>query len=80
MAFRYPNVQLLWASTREVDNIRQAQQLGLDIITVPPTILTKWYERRDLSAADVALDTVRGFAADIAQLGYQVLPANRKEA
>lgn len=73
MAFRYPNVQLLWASTREVDNIRQAEQLGLDIITVPPAILNKWVTRRDLTPVDVALDTVRGFAQDIESLGYSIL-------
>ena len=73
MSYRYPNVKLLWASTREVDNIRQAEQSGLDVITVPPTILQKWLSRRDMTPADVALDTVRGFEDDIQALGFSIL-------
>lgn len=73
MSYRYPNVKLLWASTREVDNIRQAEQSGLDIITVPPTILQKWLSRRDMTPADVALDTVRSFEEDIQALGFSIL-------
>ena len=38
---RYPNAKLLWASTREVFNIFQAQRCGCDIITVPHEFLKK---------------------------------------
>jgi transaldolase len=38
---RRPNAQLLWASTRELLNIFQADECGCDIITVTPEILSK---------------------------------------
>lgn len=69
----YDQVRLLWASTREVDNIRQAAQAGIDIITVPPAILNKWLSHRDQSPANVALETVRGFERDINTLGFTIL-------
>jgi transaldolase len=71
---------LLWASTREVDNIRQAQQAGIDIITVPPAILQKWLARREFTPEDVALDTVRGFDQDISTLGFSILDEVAEEA
>ena len=69
----FDNVQTLWASTREVYNITQAEQLGVDIITVPPVILQKYNERRSFTPDDVALDTVHGFDKDIKTLGFSIL-------
>ncbi len=63
---------LLWASTREVINVFQAQELGCDIITVPPAILKK-LSHIGKSQFDVSLDTVKGFAKDIQSLGYSIL-------
>ena len=80
MSHLHPNVDLLWASTREVDNIRQAQQAGIDIITVPPAILQKWLARREFTPEDVALDTVRGFDQDISTLGFSILDEVAEEA
>ena len=80
MSHLHPNVDLLWASTREVDNIRQAQQAGIDIITVPPAILQKWLARREFTPEDVALDTVRGFDQDISTLGFSILEEVAEEA
>lgn len=36
-----PQVELLWASCREMDNIRQANDMGCDIITVTHDVLKK---------------------------------------
>lgn len=80
MAHLHPQVKLLWASTREVDNIRQAAQAGIDIITVPPAILKKWQARRQLTPAEVALDTVQGFERDIKALGFSILDDVNMEA
>lgn len=63
---------LLWASTREVINVFQAQELGCDIITVPPAVLKK-LSKVGKSQFDVSLDTVKGFAKDIETLGYSIL-------
>jgi transaldolase len=64
--------QLLWASTRELLNIFQAQDLGCDIITVPPSILSKM-GNVGASAKQVSLDTVKSFEADIQSLGFSIL-------
>lgn len=69
----YPNVETLWASTREVFNIMQAAKAGIDIITVPPKILSKMNARRDFTPEEVALDTVQGFDRDIQSLGFNIL-------
>jgi len=45
-----PKAQLLWASTRELLNIFQADECGCDIVTVPPEILGKL----DLVGKDLA--------------------------
>ena len=68
-----PNCEVLWASTRELINIFQAQDCGCQIITVPNGILAK---RKNIGRDpyDVSLDTVRGFAKDIAALGFRILP------
>ena len=68
-----PATEVLWASTREVYNIIQAEQLGCEIITVPNGVLEKW-GRRGATAFDLSLDTVRGFAKDIASLGFHIMP------
>lgn len=69
----HPEAQLLWASTREVQNILQAQQMGVDIITVPPTIINKFVANRGKSAQQVSLDTVLGFEKDIKASGLSIL-------
>ncbi|TSD04953.1 MAG: transaldolase [Parcubacteria group bacterium Greene0714_7] len=35
------SIELLWASTRELFNIYEAERIGAEIITVPPSILKK---------------------------------------
>ena len=37
---KYKNVEILWASTREPYNYLQAKNIGCQIITVPPPIIT----------------------------------------
>ena len=68
-----PSCEVLWASTRELINIYQAEVCGCQIITVPNSILAK---RKNIGRDpyEVSLDTVRGFAKDIAALGFHILP------
>ena len=68
-----PHCEVLWASTRELINIFQAGECGCQIITVPNGILAK---RKNIGRDpyDLSLDTVRGFAKDIAALGFRILP------
>jgi transaldolase len=64
--------QLLWASTREVRNVYEAEQMGVDIITVPPAILKK-LNNVGAKALEISLDTVKGFERDIKISGLHVL-------
>jgi len=67
-----PKAELLWASTREVYNILQAEQTGCKIITVPNDILAKFEKLVGTSAADVSLDTVKGFLKDSVAAGFKL--------
>jgi transaldolase len=66
-----PQAELLWASSREVLNIIQAEEAGCDIITLTPDLLKKMAGLgRDLH--DVSLDTVKMFFDDAASSGLKI--------
>jgi len=67
-----PKAELLWASTREVLNILQAQACGCAIITVPHDILAKAASLLGQDLGALSLDTVRMFAKDAAACGSQL--------
>jgi transaldolase len=67
-----PNVQLLWASVREVLNIVHAEECGCHIVTVPHDILAKALKLWSMDLADLSLDTVRMFASDAEKAGYNL--------
>lgn len=67
-----PQAQLLWASCREVFNIFQAQQAGVDIITVTNAVLEK-LDNVGKDATELSLETVRGFNKDVDALGFTIL-------
>lgn len=65
----YPELELLWASPREILNVRQADDLGVHIITVTHDLLKKLpLLGRDLDA--FSLETVRMFHNDAVTAGY----------
>ncbi len=64
-------MEMLWASTREVYNIVQADQIGCDIITVPPDIIKKM-SMFGRSMEEMTLDTVRTFKADSDAAGFSL--------
>jgi transaldolase len=66
-----PNIELLWASPRELLNIFQADDAGCHIITLLPEILNKL----DLVGKELStysLDTVKMFYRDACAAGYQI--------
>lgn len=63
---------LLWASSREVFNVYEADRLGVDIITCTPEIISK-LKTVGKPLEEVSLDTVKGFNKDIQTLGYSIL-------
>ncbi|GMO29341.1 MAG: transaldolase [Termitinemataceae bacterium] len=65
-------IESLWASTREVLNIFQAQDCGVDIITVTNDILKKLpMLGKDLT--QLSLETVQMFRGDALSLGYKIV-------
>ena len=65
----HPGLELLWASPREALNVRQAEDLGVDIITLTPDLLEKVRSfGKDL--ARFSLETVQMFHRDAAAAGY----------
>ena len=71
----YPNVELIWASPRELLNIFQADDIGCHIITVTNDILGKIPTiGKDLS--EYSLDTVKMFASDASKAGFTIATGN----
>lgn len=67
-----PLAELLWASTREVYNIFQADKLGIPIITVPNDLIAKLsLAGKDLE--EYSLETVKDFLKDSTSLGFSIL-------
>ncbi len=67
----YPNVELIWASPRELLNVFQASEIGCHIITVTNDILAKLaLVGKDLT--EYSLDTVKMFHRDAAAAGFAI--------
>lgn len=64
LARQTPNVEIIWASTREVFNVIEADEMGCHIITAPADILKKLTVIGTKSAADLSLDAVKAFRED----------------
>lgn len=65
----YPGLELLWASPREILNVRQADDIGVHIITVTHDLLKKLASfGKDLD--EFSLETVRMFYDDAATAGF----------
>jgi len=69
MVRMYRDMELIWASPRELLNVVQANQIGCHIITITSDILKKLdLLGRDLS--DYSLDTVKMFYDDASKSGF----------
>lgn len=67
----FANVELIWASPREILNVIQADDVGCHVITVSHDLLAKLpVLGRDLEA--FSLDTVRMFYEDAKKAGYTI--------
>ena len=65
------NIKVLWASPREVLNIKQADDIGCDIITVTKDLLDK-LNLFDKDLNSFSLETVKMFYDDAKKSGYQI--------
>jgi transaldolase len=68
----FPSAELLWASCREVLNIRHAADAGAHIVTVPHDILAKALNLWSQNLSEVSLDTVKMFYRDALAAGYSI--------
>jgi len=67
----YPNIELIWASPRELYNVVQANEIGCDIITATNNILRKLPTLgKDLN--QFSLETVKMFYDDATEVGYSI--------
>ena len=66
-----PKSEILWASTRELVNIFQANKIGCQIITVPHEILSK-INNVGKNLEDFSLETVKSFYKDATAAGYKI--------
>lgn len=64
--------ELLWASSRELLNIFQAETCGCDIITCTPEILKK-LPNVGKNLEELSLETVRMFSKDSKDLGFSIV-------
>ena len=65
------NIKVLWASPREVLNIKQADDIGCDIITVTKDLLDK-LNLFDKDLSSFSLETVKMFYDDAKKSGYKI--------
>ena len=63
--------ELLWASSRELLNVFQADQIGCHIITVAKDIIKK-LQLIDYNLEDYSLDTVKTFYKDAADANFKI--------
>lgn len=66
------NIKILWASTREVFNIYQANLLGCDIITVTPDILNKM-KLYNKNLKRYSIETSKSFFDDAKKSNIKIL-------
>ena len=69
-------IEILWASTREVLNIVQANNIGCHIITVPHQILSK-LPSLGKNLVKLSLETVQGFLSDAKKANYKIETNNK---
>jgi transaldolase len=72
------NVEIIWASTREVFNVVEADEMGCHIITAPADVLKKLPLVGTKSAGDLSLAAVKSFRDDAVSAGLRLkVPAPR---
>jgi transaldolase len=61
---KHDKTKILWASTREALNVKQAEQAGCNIITLSPDLIRKKRELFGKDLAQYSLETVQQFHDD----------------
>jgi transaldolase len=72
------NIEIIWASTREVFNVVDADSMACHIITAPADVLKKLPSLGAKTAAELSLGAVQSFREDAIAAGLNhALPAAR---
>ena len=72
------NIEIIWASTREVFNVVEADAMGCHIITAPADVLKKLPALGTRSDAELSLGAVQAFREDALSAGLRMaVPASR---
>src|SRR5437667_11624133 len=72
------NVEIIWASTREVFNVIEADAMGCHIVTAPADILKKLPALGSRTATELSLDAVKTFRDDALSAGLTLtVPSSR---
>jgi transaldolase len=67
------NIDIIWASTREVFNVLEADEMGCHIITAPADILKKLQAIGTKTGAELSLDAVKAFREDAVAAGLTLI-------
>ncbi|MGA8998914.1 MAG: transaldolase family protein [Pseudolabrys sp.] len=71
-------IEIIWASTREVFNVVEADDMGCHIITAPADVLKKLPSLATKTAAELSLAAVKSFREDAVAAGLRLsVPASR---
>ena len=74
------NVEIIWASTREVFNVVEADAMGCHIITAPADVLQKLPALGTKTAAELSLGAVKAFREDALAVGLKLAIPGRPYA
>lgn len=75
-----PNVEIIWASTREAYNVIEADDIGCHIITAPADVLKKLPAIGTKSGQELSLEAVRAFREDALAAGLSLAEGDRVRA
>jgi transaldolase len=67
-----PNVEIIWASTREVFNVVEAEMMSCHIITAPADVLKKLPALGTATAVELSLGAVKAFREDALATGLKL--------
>jgi transaldolase len=80
LARKTPNVEIIWASTREAFNVVEAEEMGCHIITAPADVLKKLPSFGTTTAAELSLAAVQAFRDDALAAGLRLDAAASRAA
>jgi transaldolase len=79
-ARKTPNVEIIWASTREVFNVIEADAMGCHIITAPADVLQKLPALGTKTPDELSLSAVQAFRDDALKAGLSLAVPARTAA